>query len=384
MKLKQLSASDIKDKRVLIRFDGDVPVEDGKIQDTNRLESALATIRYCLEHGAKVLLLCSMGRPKESAPDPSLSTEQLVPFFEKALGEKVGFSANHDFGGFGTKHFPDERIVILENLRFDPGEEKNDPLFSKKIASAADVYVNEAIAVSHRAHASFVGIPALLPHYAGLHLVEEVEAMTPLLDGADKPYAVVLGGSKASDKSPIIADLIDKVDYLLIGGLVAVTYLAAMGQDVGAHKVDEKEVALARKCIKEMHEEGVEFIVPEDIVTQDRKVKTLAEWGKDDLMLDVGPATQAAFAKVIEKANTLFWNGAMGKFEDAAFAGGTHAVARAMAHADAEVRIAAGGDTVSAIHKFKLEKGFTFISTGGGATLEFIAGRKLPGLEALK
>ncbi len=373
-----LTAAELRNKRVIIRFDGDVPLHNGKITDDNRLRASLPTIKYCLNNGAKVLLVCHMGRPTLPKPEPELSTKILIPFFEKELGQPVRFMPDHEFQQW---HDP---VILMENLRFSEGEEKNSPGFSKLIASLGDVYVNDAMAVIHRDHASIVGLAKLLPHYMGLHIEEELKALRPLSDTIHRPYTVVLAGAKASDKSPIIADLADKVDYILIGGLVAVTYLAALGRSIGSHEVDHDEVKQARHCIKLLHHHGAEFLLPIDIVTEAKKTKLVIDWQKDDNMLDIGPKTREAFDKIIDKSNTLFWNGAMGKFEDPAFAAGTLSVARSITKADADVRIASGGDTVSAIHQFKLEKGFTFISTGGGATLEYIAGRELPGLKALE
>lgn len=373
-----LTTAELRKKRVIIRFDGDVPLHNGKITDDNRLRASLPTIKYCLNNGAKVLLICHMGRPTLPKPEPELSTKILIPFFEQELGQPVRFMPDHEFQQWH------DSVILMENLRFSQGEEKNNPGFAKLLASLGDVYVNDAMAVIHRDHASIVGLPKLLPYYLGLHIEAEIKALNPLLDNPHRPYTVLLAGAKASDKSPIVADLADKVDYILIGGLVAVTYLVAMGQKVGGHDLDKEQIKLARHCIKEMNRHHAKFILPSDIVTSDNQVKSVTEWGKDDIMLDIGPKTREIFDIIIDKSNTLFWNGAMGKFEDPAFAAGTLAVARSMAKADADVKIASGGDTVSAIHQFKLEKGFTFISTGGGATLEYIAGRELPGLEALE
>lgn len=393
MGLKSVREADLFGKRVLIRFDGDVPVrkmEDGKwkIEDTNRLEASLPTIRYCLKEGAKVVLVCHMGRPesqrikkhelriKDSGSD--LSTHLLIPFFERELGVNVNF-----FDNFRTD--PKVKVSLMENVRFWSGEETSDPTFVKQLARLGDLYVDDAMAVLHRDHASITGVPKIVKqHYLGLHVAEELHELEGLRANVHRPYTVILGGAKASDKSPIIVDLADKVDYLLLGGLVAVPYLKAMGYRVGAHQVEVEDLALARRCIRKLHEHNVNLAVPNDIVTAKGEVKAVKEWSPDDVMLDIGPKTRAEFNTIIKKSNTLFWNGAMGKFEDAGFAAGTLSLARSMVHADADTRVASGGDTVSAIHQFKQEKGFTFISTGGGATLEYIAGRELPGLSALK
>jgi phosphoglycerate kinase len=371
-----LRDADLKDKRVLVRFDGDVPVQDGKIHDTYRLEAVLPTLRFCREQGASVVLLAHRGRP-DGKPDPSLSNGLLADYFTQELGESVVFVPE-----VAPKTVPGP-LVLLENLRFDPGEEKNDPRLAQTLARLGDVYCNDAFAVSHRAHASVVGLAKLLPHYAGFRLSEEINQLQPLLDGADIPYCVVLGGAKASDKSSVIAALVSHVDTILLGGLVAVTYLAAMGQSVGAHEVEQDQVKLAQSCIRAMHETNVQLMVPVDYINQDKQTKLITQFGPKDLMIDIGPQTVARFGEYLHKANTIFWNGAMGKSEDPAFAKGTIGVAQAIAYSGADARIASGGDTVGAIHEYNVAHAFTFISTGGGATLEFLAGKELPGIKAL-
>lgn len=386
------SGESLRGKRVIIRFDGDVPIrrtQEGKwkIDDTARLEASLPTINNCLERGAKLVLVCHMGRPEQARPighnlqhnDQELGTKILAPFFVEALNREVIF---FDDVSRVPRHQPE--VGLLENLRFWPGEEKNDPKFARLLAKWGDIYINDAMAVLHREHASVTGVPKLLPHEVGLHVQAELKQLDLLLHDIYRPYTVILGGAKASDKSPMIADLADRVDTILIGGLVAVTYMAAMGQNVGKHVCHADDITLAQMCLKKIQAKSVNFLVPVDIVTARCEVKRVTLWGKDDLMLDIGPHTRELFATAIRKSNTLFWNGSVGKFEDHSFAAGTLSVARAMAHADADTKIAAGGDTLGAIHQFKLEKGFTWLSTGGGATLEYIAGRKLPGLEVLR
>lgn len=384
----KLSTAQLSSKRVLLRFDGDAPLrkmEDGrwKMADTNRLEASLPTIKYGLAHGAKVVLLCHMGRPSKVRNKTEAikngkngSTKMLVAFFEARLGQKVAF-----FDDFRCP--PDTDVSLFENLRFWPGEEANDSTFAKQLASLGDIFVDDAMAVLHRDQASVTELPRLLPHYIGLHLEEELRFLDRLRGEVDRPYTVIVGGAKVSDKGPLLDDLAGRADRVLIGGLVAVTYLVAMGQPVGGHVVEAEDIRLAQHAIVRMHRHGTRFSVPEDFVTQDRAVKAVTAWGKNDRMLDIGPSTREQFVKIIDKSSTLFWNGAFGQFENPAFAAGTLTIARAIAYTDADVKIAAGGDTVSAIHQFKLANGFTFISTGGGATLEYIAGRQLPGLTAL-
>ncbi len=378
MKLRQLSDVDVSQKRVLIRFDGDVPHEEGKIVDDFRLKAVLPTIAYCRKSGARIVLMAHMGRPDGKGVG-KLSNKILVPYLEKALGEQVDF------------HQPTDRlprqlgpVTLLENVRFYAGEEKNDSRFAKQLAAWGDVYCDDAFAVIHRAHASTVGITKFLPSVAGMTVVKEVEALSQLRTHAEAPYVAILGGAKAADKSPVIFDLIDRADVIIVGGLVAITYLAAMGNPVGAHEIDDAQIKLARHCIRKASEEDVRLVYPVDFVSAQGKVKKIIDFTADDLMLDTGPASAVLFDKEIHRANTIFWNGAMGKFEDAAYAKGTIAIARSIAKSEADTRIASGGDTVSALHLHRLEKSFTFISTGGGATLEFIAGEDLPGLEVLQ
>jgi phosphoglycerate kinase len=347
------------------------------IQDDFRLKAVLPTIRYCLDNGGRVVLLAHRGRP-DGKNNAALSNEVLAPYFTRALGEKVLFYP--EMPHFVVAH----KIILLENLRFSKGEEQNSQSFARLFTQFGDVYVNDAFAVSHRAHASLDALPRLMPHAAGFNLLQEVRELLPLRNDPDAPYAVVMGGAKAEDKLPIVWDLMDSVDYFLFGGLLAITYLAAMGQPTGAHDIDSKEVDFARKCIRRMHEHGIELCVPSDYVNQDGQVRAMRSMAPHDLMLDIGPETTKQFAQMLHKANVVFWNGAMGKFEDARFAAGTVGVARAIQASGADVRIASGGDTSSAIHTHQLADAFTYISTGGGATLEFIAGRDLPGLTVLE
>lgn len=377
MAMRSLREFDIRNKRILVRFDGDVPIDQGQINDDFRLQAVMPTLHYCLENRANLVLLAHRGRP-EGKIVSDLSNQILAAYFLKELGVPVALV--NDLDG------PPESapVMLVENLRFWTGEEKNDLSFAKKLAKLGDIYCNDAFAVSHRAHASVSGLPALLPHCAGFKLMEEVVQMSPLLHNADAPYVVVMGGAKAKDKSPIIHNLIDRVDGIALGGLLAVTYLKAQGNTVGGHEIADEDIKVAQACIRELHEQDVPLYLPVDFVNQDRKVKAITDFANDDLMLDIGPKTCAFYEQVIHKANTVFWNGAMGKYEDAAFAKGTVCVARDITTSGAEVRIGSGGDTTAAIHENKMADGFTFISTGGGATLEFIAGKELPGIKALE
>lgn len=364
-------------KRVLLRIDGDVPVHpDGTLADTYRLDSVMETIRYCLAKNASLTLLAHRGRPKGKV-DPELSNKVLADYIASVIGQPVELVT--EMLGPSSR----SPIIMLENLRFHKGEEGNEPGFAKLLSQFGEVYCNDAFAVSHRAHASVSALPSIMPHAAGFQLVKELQTLTPLRDDGEAPYVAILGGAKASDKSPIIADLIDSVDAILIGGLIAVTYLAAMGQSTGAHKVDPDQVKFAQECIRRMAQDDIPFVVPTDYINQKGEVKPMFSLVGEELMLDVGPATVKQFDTYIHKANTIFWNGAMGKSEEPQFARGTIGVAHAIGLSGAETRVSSGGDTVGAIRNHNLQHYFTFLSTGGGASLEFLAGRDLPGISAL-
>lgn len=367
----------IQEKTLLVRFDGDVPITNEKISDDFRLKAVLPTIHYSLEQHARIILLAHRGRP-HGKPDPNLSNAILANYFGANLNEPVPLFTDL----FASQTMA--RIQMMENLRFFPGEEKNDPKFARRLASLGDFYCNDAFADSHREHASVSALPGFLPHAAGFGFMQEIEQLTPLREDADSPYVTILGGAKAEDKSPILEDMIDHTDTILLGGLVAVTYLSAMGHPIGAHSVSRKQVTIAQHCIRKANEADITLHIPKDFVNQKREIKKVHQCNDNDLMLDIGPETLQEYDRVIHRANTIFWNGSMGKSEDIAFAKGTIRLAHSIGTSRAEVRIASGGDTVGAIHEHKLHKAFTFLSTGGGATLEFIAGRELPGIKALQ
>ncbi len=377
MRLTSIERINIADKRVIVRIDGDVPVDSrGRIGDDYRLQAALPTIKWCLSQGAMVIMVAHRGRP-EGRKSTDLSNEIIARYYHHILEQPVPlFSIGQPL--------PKGNIAMLENVRFWPGEETNDRKFAQKIADYGDVYCNDAFAVSHRAHASLSALAMLLPHAAGFQLQEEVRQLTSLRDHADEPFVAVMGGAKVSDKAPIIRDLLDRVDAILIGGLIAIPYLAAMGFNVGAHETNDDEVKMVQRCLRQAHEDDVPVVVPVDFINQNREVKPVTHFAHDDVMLDIGPQTLTLFDRYIHKANTIFWNGAMGKAEDPAFAEGTIGVGRLIGRSPADVRIASGGDTVGIIHDHRLSRNFTFISTGGGATLEFIAGRELPGIQSLQ
>ncbi len=378
MQLPSIKAASLAGKTVLLRFDGDVPVDSGgTVQDGYRLEAIKETFHFCLDQGERIVLLAHRGRPTLPAPEQELSNRILLKPLEELLGVSIAFAENV------PPHSVPGAVTLVENLRFTHGEEANSPRLARSLAELGDIYCNDAFAVSHRTHASIVGLPALLPHYGGLHLLEEVRSLSLLLGEVDEPYGVVLGGAKASDKFPVLEQFVTKADLVIVGGLVALPYLAAMGYRVGAHKIANEDVKLACRHIRLIQEAGITFLTPVDFISAKHEAKPITQFAANDLMLDIGPKSISLYKQALDKANAVFWNGAMGKFEEPAFSRGTIEVARAIGTSGSGVRIASGGDTVSAIHDHKLAHNFTFISSGGGASLEFVAGRELPGLNAL-
>jgi len=346
-------------KRVLLRVDFNVPISDGKIDDDMRIRAALPTIEWLLDHGASVDACSHLGRPK-GKPDEKYSMEPV----RERLSELA----------------PD--VNLLENLRFDPGEEDNDPAFVDKLVEGHDLYVNDAFGASHRSHASVVGPPAKLPSAAGRLLAREVEVLGGLLESPDRPFVAILGGAKVSDKLGVIKTLLDKVDVLIIGGGMAFTFLAAQGHKVGDSLLQEDQIDNCRELL----ESDKTILLPTDVVAlgPDDQIETVGTDIEDGWKgLDIGPETAAAFSEAIADAGTVLWNGPMGMFEDERFADGTIAVAEAVAGADG-FTVVGGGDSAAALAKFGLADEVDHVSTGGGASLELIEKGDLPGLEALR
>lgn len=372
--MRTLKEADIKGKRVFVRVDFNVPMDDGKITDNNRIKAAVPTIQYLLSAGAKVILGTHLGRP-EGKVDPKYSTIPLAHELAKILNKEV--VATDFVVGPEIDHLVSEMkasdILVLGNLRFDPGEEKNDEGFAKKLASLAEVYVNDAFAVCHREAASVSAIAKLLPSYAGFLVASEVENLGALIDKPKRPFVLIIGGAKVEDKAGMIMNLSSKVDKILIGGAVANTFLSASGMDISESVYDQK---MLFDCRTMLQKHGKQIIMPVDGARQ----KTEKGGFK---ILDIGPATVKQFENEIKRAKTIFWNGNLGMTEESKFAKGTEEVAKAV-NTNKGVKIAAGGDTVGFLDNHGLTAGMTFVSTGGGAALEFLAGKKLPGIEALK
>ena len=384
---------DVEGKRVLERVDFNVPLKDGVVTDDTRIKAAIPTIKYLKEHGAGIVLMSHLGRPKGDGPEPELS---LKPAAEK-LAELTGYDVKFVDDTYGEKaaaavaEVKPGDILVLENVRFDKREKKNDPAFCEELAALGEAYVNDAFGTAHRAHASTAGVAALLPAYAGYLMQREVATLSGMLEEPRRPFTAILGGSKVSDKIKVIDALMDKCDTLIIGGGMCFTFLLAQGKAVGTSLKEEDWVERAAAMIAKAEERGVQLLLPVDVVCADRfaedaETLTVSVDGiPGDMMgLDIGPETAKLYADAVAQAKTVFWNGPMGVFEMKAFEAGTKAVAEAVAaNADADT-IIGGGDSVAAVNKFDLAEQMTFISTGGGASMELVQGEALPGVEALK
>jgi phosphoglycerate kinase len=391
MNKKTVRDIDVKGKRVFVRVDFNVPLENGKITDDTRIQAAVPTIQYLIEQGAKVILASHLGRPKGKV-DPTYSLAPATVRLSELLGKPVAMAK--DSIGEDVKaeiaRMQDGDVLLLENVRFHTGEEKNDPELSKAFAELADVYVNDAFGTAHRAHASTAGIAQYLPAVAGFLMEKEISIMGNALADPERPFTAIIGGAKVSDKISVLENLIDKVDQLIIGGGMANTFLAAQGYKLGKSLVESDKLDLANRLIEKAHKNNVILFLPEDVVVAsefkadaEHKVVDVAEIPDDWMALDIGPKTIETYRLAIVRSQTVIWNGPMGVFEMDAFAVGTNAVAKAVAETDG-VTIVGGGDSVAAVEKSGLADRMTHISTGGGASLEFLEGKALPGVEALQ
>ncbi len=393
MNLPHVKDADVAGKRVFLRCDLNVPLSEWHtIADSTRIDASRKTIDYLLEKGAKLIIASHLGRPK-GEPDPDFSLKPVAEYLTKALGFDVPLIEDYykcDMPSAIT-NLENGHAVLLENLRFHPGETKNDPEFAACLASFADIFVNDAFGTCHRAHASVVGIAKDLPHYAGFLIFDEVKNLSKLLDVDDsgKPYVVVLGGAKVSDKIGIIENLFSRVDAILIGGGMAFTFLKANGHSIGRSIVQDDFIDKVSGLMERAKEAGVKLELPEDLIIADDNQPD-AEWKisgvdiEDPLWmgLDIGPRTVNKFRGYLVNARTVFMNGPMGVFEYEPFESGTKDIFQVVASSNA-FSVIGGGDSIAAVAKFQLGGRFTFVSTGGGASLEFLSGKELPGIEAL-
>ena len=387
---KSVESAALQGKRVLLRCDFNVPLKNGVIGDDTRIRAALETIRYILAQGGAVVACSHLGRPKGQAV-PEMSLKPVAVRLSELLGQEVAMAP--DCVGPETKAMAEAlqpgQVLLLENLRFHKEEEKNDPAFAKELASLADLYVSDAFGTVHRAHASTAGVADWLPAYCGFLIKAELKALGGAVENPVRPLAAVLGGAKVGDKLGVIDHLLDKADVLLIGGGMAYTFIKARGGRIGNSLLDEEKLDYAKKMLAKAEAKGVKLLLPTDnlVVTAIEAGAETRIVPSDDVPdgwmgVDIGPETRKLFAAEIEKAGTVIWNGPMGVFETPGFEGGTMAVAKAMADC-AGITVIGGGDSVAAVQKAGLADKMSHISTGGGASLEFLEGRELPGIACL-
>lgn len=391
MNKKSIKDIDLSGKRVFCRVDFNVPLENGNVTDDTRIRAALPTIQYLIEQGAKVILASHLGRPKGKVVEELRLTpvaKRLSELLKKDIrksNEAYGEIAKSD-----VDKLENGDVLLLENVRFYPGEEKNDPELAKAFAELADVYVNDAFGAAHRAHASTEGIAKYLPAVAGFLMEKELEVLGKALSNPERPFTAIIGGAKVKDKIGVIENLLEKVDNLIIGGGLAYTFVKAKGYEIGKSLLEEDKIDLAKSFMEKAKEKNVNFYMPVDVVVADdfsdsanKKVVSIEEIPADWEALDIGPKTVEIYKDVIQKSKLVIWNGPMGVFELDSFANGTKGVAQALADANDTYSVIGGGDSAAAVEKFNLADKMDHISTGGGASLEFMEGKVLPGVAAL-
>lgn len=396
MNKKTLKDLDVRGKKVLVRVDFNVPLskEDrSKIADDSRIRAALPTIDYLLENGAKVILISHLGRPGGEA-NQEFTLKPVANWLSNHYGEKFEFLAADEVVNEDVKEKVNElkngELALLENTRFVAGETKNDEAFANELASLADLYVNDAFGTSHRAHASNVGVASILPSAVGLLIEKEIDVMGKALENPEHPFLSILGGAKVSDKIGVIENLITKVDTILIGGGMAYTFLKAQGKEIGKSLLEEDKMDLSLELLERAKEKNVEILLPVDVVIADdiapgveTEIVDIDNIPADKEALDIGPKTAEIYSEKIKNAKTVVWNGPMGVFEIKEFSNGTNKVAHALAEANATT-IVGGGDSALAIEMADLKDKITHVSTGGGASLEFLEGKDLPGISAIE
>ncbi|WP_018660879.1 phosphoglycerate kinase [Heyndrickxia acidiproducens] len=391
MNKKSIKDVELQGKRVFCRVDFNVPLKDGNVTDDTRIRAALPTIQYLAENGAKVILASHLGRPKGKVVEELRLTpvakrlSELLKKDVKKANEAYGDSVKTEISKLNNGD-----VLLLENVRFYPGEEKNDPELAKEFAALADLYVNDAFGAAHRAHASTEGVAHHLPAVSGFLMQKELDVLGKALSKPERPFTAIIGGAKVKDKIGVIDNLLDIVDNLIIGGGLAYTFVKAQGHEIGKSLLEEDKIDLAKSFMAKAKEKGVNFYMPVDAIVADefsetanKKEVAIEEIPADWQALDIGPKSVELYAKVIKESKLVIWNGPMGVFEMDAYAQGTKGVAEALAEATGTYSIIGGGDSAAAVEKFHLAEKMDHISTGGGASLEFMEGKVLPGVAAL-
>ena len=391
MNKKSIRDIEVKGKRVFCRVDFNVPMKNGSITDETRIRAAIPTIQYLIEKGAKVILASHLGRPKGQ-----VNEDMRLTAVAARLGELLGKDVKKTDEAYGeavkseVAKMNEGDVLVLENVRFYPGEEKNDPRLAKEFADLADVFVNDAFGAAHRAHASTAGIAKYIPAVSGLLMEKELDVLGKALSNPERPFTAIIGGAKVKDKIGVIENLLEKVDNLIIGGGLAYTFVKALGHEIGKSLLEEDKIDLAKSFMDKAKEKGVKFYMPIDAVIADEfgenansKVVDIDAIPADWEGLDIGPKTAELYADVIKNSKLVIWNGPMGVFEIDKFANGTKAVAQALADSKNTYSIIGGGDSAAAAEKFGLADQMSHISTGGGASLEFMEGKVLPGVDVL-
>lgn len=391
---KTVKDIDVKGKKVFVRCDFNVPLdENGAITDDRRIQGAIPTLQYLLDQEAAVIVASHMGRPK-GKPDMSFSLKVVADRLEELLGRPVLFVSEPEVTGPKTKvaaaNLKPGEILLIENVRFRPEETKNEDRFSKELAELADLFVNDAFGTAHRAHCSTAGIAQYLPAVGGFLMEKEIRFFGDVMESPERPFTSVLGGSKVGDKIPLIENLIEKVDQIVIGGGMVFTFLKAQGMEIGTSLLEEDKIPLCLDLLQKAESRGVKVYLPVDVITAPEfkndapsTVVDADQMPADQMGLDIGPKTQELFRQVILDSATVVWNGPMGVFEMPSFAGGTRAIAEAM-NACSGITVVGGGDSAAAVRQFDLEDHISHISTGGGASLEFLEGKTLPGVACLQ
>lgn len=390
MNKKTLKDLDLKGKKVFCRVDFNVPMSNGEVSDDTRIKAALPTIKYLTKQGALVILASHLGRPKGEVVE-DLRLDPVA----KRLSDLIGQEVTKTDAVYGKEvnealsRLSDGDILLLENVRFEAGEENNDEKLVQAFSDIADVYVNDAFGAAHRAHASTTGVAKKLPSAAGFLMEKEIDVLGKALEDPDRPFTAIIGGAKVRDKIGVIDNLLDKVDNLLIGGGLAYTFIKAQGHEIGKSLLEGDKIDVAKQFMKKAKEKGVNLVLPEDAVVADEfskdantKIVAIDEIPADWEALDIGPKTRETFSEIVSESKLVIWNGPMGVFELNPFAGGTRAVAEALAETNGYT-IIGGGDSAAAVEKFGFAEQMDHVSTGGGASLEFMEGKELPGVEAL-